>query len=649
MEVSPVREQPSHIGRTRNDPGPSASGSDTDLSTTNSRTITPLGSSTPTGTVLVPSRDRSGTIIARTVWDAPAAQAHTHTHTRNTNQTMTTTAGPSRTTVHHHHTHHRRNQDTPSPGHSSGNSRPETETEDDGDVEMENADNNRSHINASASHTTGIDSDITSASASPSPERPPHHRLPLARRTVGIVSDAPDPTGLQVTNLNMAGMPLTGDAHIMINDVGAVGGGTVGVEDGIVSLDQNDDFAMGAPPGAPGAMDQGTTPRVLNLTVEAQAGARRRMVNDAPDVTPRAGVISLPPSTAPIPAPLPSPGAAPATTGYIPQAPLGHQRSDTIRAGTNQFTGPTLLQATRQPPAGQANAGQPVMPTTAEPANTAVGRTAGIAIPPSIPPANAAGPILPTTTAAHNTTNHPRITLTITGRRASSNGSHHHRSDNESTGPYRDEDVLLSLQLLAYLSKYPHVRQAFYKPRVTFHPASIDQPGGRYTVLPRGGIVAAAAAEAAAKSASASGSYQLYGSSSRGKEKAAAGPPSSSAGVSSSSVPTPGILSTASSSSSSSSGVQPSSSVTVVPVAPSHSSSASSSSTSTPQPTQAPVRQTNVFSLVERFTFRPSSTEVDSAPRLPQEIQYWAGVIMRNACRKDESRGGIRQCANSKF
>jgi hypothetical protein len=32
---------------------------------------------------------------------------------------------------------------------------------------------------------------------------------------------------------------------------------------------------------------------------------------------------------------------------------------------------------------------------------------------------------------------------------------------------------------------------------------------------------------------------------------------------------------------------------------------------------------------------------------LPPEIQYWAGVIMRNACRKDDSRGGIRQCANS--
>jgi hypothetical protein len=63
-----------------------------------------------------------------------------------------------------------------------------------------------------------------------------------------------------------------------------------------------------------------------------------------------------------------------------------------------------------------------------------------------------------------------------------------------------------------------------------------------------------------------------------------------------------------------------------------------------------PPRQTNVFSLVERFTFRPSSHEYDlpsPPPTLPPEIQYWAGVIMRNACRKDDSRGGIRQCANS--
>ncbi|CAO3618133.1 unnamed protein product [Cunninghamella blakesleeana] len=43
----------------------------------------------------------------------------------------------------------------------------------------------------------------------------------------------------------------------------------------------------------------------------------------------------------------------------------------------------------------------------------------------------------------------------------------------------------------------------------------------------------------------------------------------------------------------------------------------------------------NVFSVVEKFTHRIH----------PQTIIYWAGVIMRNACRKDESQGGIRQCA----
>ena len=63
-------------------------------------------------------------------------------------------------------------------------------------------------------------------------------------------------------------------------------------------------------------------------------------------------------------------------------------------------------------------------------------------------------------------------------------------------------------------------------------------------------------------------------------------------------------------------------------------------------------RMTNVFALVERFTYRHSSSELESSnppPSLPPEIQYWAGVIMRNACRKDDSRGGIRQCANSEY
>lgn len=44
----------------------------------------------------------------------------------------------------------------------------------------------------------------------------------------------------------------------------------------------------------------------------------------------------------------------------------------------------------------------------------------------------------------------------------------------------------------------------------------------------------------------------------------------------------------------------------------------------------------NVFSVVEKFTHRLH----------PAAIVYWAGVIMRNACRKDEGRGGVRQCAN---
>ncbi|KAF7727662.1 hypothetical protein EC973_007320 [Apophysomyces ossiformis] len=43
----------------------------------------------------------------------------------------------------------------------------------------------------------------------------------------------------------------------------------------------------------------------------------------------------------------------------------------------------------------------------------------------------------------------------------------------------------------------------------------------------------------------------------------------------------------------------------------------------------------NVFSVVEKFTNRLH----------PSVIIYWAGVIMRNACRKDETQGGLRQCA----
>ena len=55
----------------------------------------------------------------------------------------------------------------------------------------------------------------------------------------------------------------------------------------------------------------------------------------------------------------------------------------------------------------------------------------------------------------------------------------------------------------------------------------------------------------------------------------------------------------------------------------------------------------NIFPLIEKFTAKPSSSRHSSNPPSPQQgdMQYWAGVVMRNLCRKDESRGGIRQCA----
>ena len=65
-----------------------------------------------------------------------------------------------------------------------------------------------------------------------------------------------------------------------------------------------------------------------------------------------------------------------------------------------------------------------------------------------------------------------------------------------------------------------------------------------------------------------------------------------------------------------------------------------------------PPWMTNLFSLVEQFTFRPSQTESalsSPPPFLLPEFQYWAGVIMRNACRKDKSCSGISQCANGTF
>ncbi|KAF8338444.1 hypothetical protein F5887DRAFT_1238062 [Amanita rubescens] len=57
-----------------------------------------------------------------------------------------------------------------------------------------------------------------------------------------IISNAAGSTGVVGESLNMA------------MGVGVESVGVAGVEDGMESLQANDDFAMGAPPGAPGAI-----------------------------------------------------------------------------------------------------------------------------------------------------------------------------------------------------------------------------------------------------------------------------------------------------------------------------------------------------------------------------------------------------------
>jgi hypothetical protein len=227
---------------------------DTSTSAETSSAATPVGSNTPTGSVIVPGRERSGTVIARPVWDPPP-----------------TTTRHRTTRTHHHHRPSPPPSASPSP--STDTSRPETETEDDGDgdVDMDPSDRR----------------DTDDGSPSPA-SRPARLLMQRPRRAVGIVSDTPEAIPLQVNT----------DAHIIINDAqGGVGGeGGMGVvEDGFVLLETNDDFAMGAPPGAPGAIpiDEGTTPR--NMTIRVGEAERQRN-RAAPDVTPRAGTMSLPPT-----------------------------------------------------------------------------------------------------------------------------------------------------------------------------------------------------------------------------------------------------------------------------------------------------------------------------------------------------------------
>ena len=43
----------------------------------------------------------------------------------------------------------------------------------------------------------------------------------------------------------------------------------------------------------------------------------------------------------------------------------------------------------------------------------------------------------------------------------------------------------------------------------------------------------------------------------------------------------------------------------------------------------------NLFPIVEKFTFLAGT-----------DMYYWSGVIMRNSCRRNDFKGGVRQCGN---
>ncbi|KAG2017350.1 hypothetical protein CC2G_006865 [Coprinopsis cinerea AmutBmut pab1-1] len=485
MDVSPSPSPSSSslIDRSSHSSTPGAN-SDTDMSADASMATTPLGSGTPTGSVVIPNRDRSGTVIAPP------------TRPRDTVPTPTTATAPP-TISHHHHrtvtarTHHYRSSNAS----STDTSRPETETEDDGepdssaDVDMDDA----------SRHAQDSSGNTSTTSVSPSPERTPHHRtrvgrLSITRRPAGLVDPLAHAHAPAAPPPPHGALGLNADAHIIINQAGGgaadggvgVGGvgddGEVGVVDGLVSLGTvaNDDFAMGAPPGAPGAITVAEPndarpiphphphphPHTLILGGHDTGGRRRNTSSngttgaggasasgsgnthnnnqtvDAPDVTPRAGFIGLPGSAESTgtlrggPVPLP-PHPAP--------SPIAHQRT---------------LRARGDGPGPVVRSGSSSMTATAHPATNA-------------------GATQTTATANTNTNNNanananPSISITAsTSHNASNNNNNAHYREVES-GPYRDEDVLLGLQLLAYLSKYPHVRQAFYKPRVTFHPASV--------------------------------------------------------------------------------------------------------------------------------------------------------------------------------
>lgn len=330
-------------------PSPQAHAVASDTSNDTSPTSTPHGGSTPTRAVVVPGRDRSGTVIARTTTTADSQHARRRS-------TLRSPSIPAPTTT----------------------VRTDTEPESDPDVEMEDA-------STSSPGSTPGPVPVPVAATSPSASAPgptPPQQQQQQRRAVGIVGDD-DTAALDVgMNLNML---------------------LVGVDDGFVALEQNagDDLAMGAPPGAPGNMDM----RRVDGSPRVPREERREME----DLTPRAGFVALPDT----------------------HHHHAHQHPHQQHQHQHVFTHPNAPQHHHHPLAATLMRPQGLLPTHPHPHPH-----------------------------PHTQTVHPHL------------HTHGHvHAHPEEPGPYREEDVLLSLQLLAYLSKYPHVRQAFYKPRAVFNPA----------------------------------------------------------------------------------------------------------------------------------------------------------------------------------
>ncbi|KAF8628607.1 hypothetical protein AX15_003813 [Amanita polypyramis BW_CC] len=663
----------------------------------------PTSAITPT-TAGNPTRDRSGTIVARPVWDetnlpSPTRgtfQQHTHINPQLLlNHPQPQVPTPSTLFI-TEVTQYRRN--TPSPSASTDTSRAETETEDepehdvDGDIDMDRVSRSRIantstgtvtsrradreqrlHISASLhpgqrlghghGHTQlqnftvyphnalspgSTGSTPASGSASPSPER--------ASRPMGMGMRNPtrhqarfaSPMGDRGAAMTMA-MPSVGgdvDAHIIISD--AVGGpsvvgdninmamgvgmgvtvggvGVAGVEDGMESLQAaNDDFAMGAPPGAPGAIVLDTTEVGVPMEDSTMGGTPRVLLGDdegrrvgvsGVDSTPRAGMVDLPEESS--------------------ASASGLQRDASVRARPasagegSAFDAEYLMLpgVNRMPNDMQAQVQAAIAAGRFDMGGTAATATNGNNANPNV------RTIIP---VGGNDGNTNASTSTASGSIGGAS-----TAPTPTLGPYKDEDVLLGLQLLAYLSKYPHVRQAFYKPRSSFHPASLGlHQAGQAEV--GAGLSTREKEKQREAGSMIPGGMGPSGSAGQGFFKSLAGrgrAALTSAGLGGVAAYGPCTL-----------GVNPNGMSGSGSGAGSGGAAAGPfSATGAGVASAAQMRQTNVFSLVERFTFKPSSNEADlpnPPPRLPAEIQYWAGVIMRNACRKDESRGGIRQCAN---